>query len=253
MIVDQWILLIFSVLKAHWLFLRTGLLQAQFKEWVQSFYYLWHFIDSSFFMRNRMENRDNNTVMDSWSEEGQCQFPCQTSVTVICPWPPCSVQSTHPSWVPVIESTKQGFNGLYIKSKCRHHILVKRYTERTPNITGVTASNFRRSLVVSVCGLDILWQISQWREFLSIAVLKLCGFQACRRLRSFLEMRWGELSLSPTTPSLFHPFPWAHPSTIWWLTTECDSISRGSDALFWPLWALHVQACTDIQADIKQK
>lgn len=47
--VDQWILLIFSVLKAHWLFFRTGRLQAQLKERVQPFYYLWHFIDSSFF------------------------------------------------------------------------------------------------------------------------------------------------------------------------------------------------------------
>lgn len=26
----------------------------------------------------------------------------------------------------------------------------------------------------------------------------------------------------------------------WWLTTICDSISRGPDALLWPLQALHV-------------
>lgn len=71
-------------------------------------------------MRNRMENMDNNSIMDSRSKELQCQLPCQTQVVVCHPLPPTSIHSTRLSSVPVIESMKQGFNDLYILNKCRH-------------------------------------------------------------------------------------------------------------------------------------
>lgn len=104
---------------SFWLFFRTVFFQAQFKSEPNHFI-ICGILLTLLFMRNWMENMDNNSVMDLRSKELQCQLPCQTSVTAYRPLLPTSIRSIQTLWVPVIESTKQGFSGLHIQNKCRH-------------------------------------------------------------------------------------------------------------------------------------